>query len=67
MKHGHLSSIARSAYSDLLRQLKDDMIANIRGSIRTNVRDGKTYRYPTEKIGTDLKWWYIGPDTEERR
>lgn len=31
----NLSSVARSAYSDLLRLLKDDMITNVRGSLMT--------------------------------
>ncbi len=61
----NLSSIARSAYSDLVRLAKDDMVANIRGSIQTRVIDGKTYWYSKENIGTQSKWWYIGPDTPE--
>lgn len=63
----NLSSIARSAYSDLVRLAKDDMVANVHGSIQTRVVDGKTYWYSKETIGTGSKWWYIGPDTEETR
>lgn len=36
----NLSSVARSAYSDLLRLLKDDMITNVRGSLMTKVSIG---------------------------
>ena len=62
-----LRSVARSAYSDLLRLLKDDMVANLRGSVRSKVVGGKLHWYTTELIGSDLKWWYIGPDTDDTR
>ncbi|EAQ24712.1 hypothetical protein [Roseovarius sp. 217] len=39
----NLSSVARSAYGDLLRLLKDDMVANVRGSLVTKERGGKVY------------------------
>ena len=41
----NLSSVARSAYSDLLRLLKDDMVTNVRGSLMTKERGGKLYWY----------------------
>lgn len=63
----NLSSVARSAYSDLLRLLKDEAVAGLRGVTRSKVVDGKTYWYATEKIGTQMKWRYIGPNTEEVR
>ncbi|GAW35526.1 hypothetical protein RA2_02589 [Roseovarius sp. A-2] len=63
----NLSSVARSAYGDLLRLLKDDMVANVRGSLVTKERGGKTYWYAAEKIGSDVKFWYIGPDSPETR
>jgi hypothetical protein len=47
----NLSSVARSAYSDLLRLLKDDMIANVHGSLVTKKRGDKVYWYAAEKIG----------------
>lgn len=62
-----LRSAARSAYSDLLRLLKDDMVANLRGSVRSKIVGGKLHWYTTERIGSDLKWWYIGPDTDDTR
>lgn len=62
-----ISSVARSAYSDLIRLAKDDMVANVRGSIQTRVIDGKTYWYSKETIGQGSKWWYIGPDTDDTR
>jgi len=63
----NLSSVARSAYGDLLRLLKDDRVANIRGSLVTKERGGKVYWYAAEKIGSDVKFWYIGPDSPETR
>ncbi|KAA0909587.1 hypothetical protein FLO80_20865 [Aquicoccus porphyridii] len=63
----NLSSVARSAYGDLLRLLKDDMVANVRGSLVTKERGGKVYWYAAEKIGSDVKFWYIGPDSTETR
>ena len=53
----NLSSVARSAYSDLLRLLKDDMITNVRGSLMTKERGGKVYWYAAEKIGNAVKFW----------
>jgi len=63
----NLSSVARSAYGDLLRLLNDDMIANVRGSLVTKQRGGKLYWYAAEKIGTSVKFWYLGPDSIETR
>ncbi len=63
----NLSSVARSAYSDLLRLLKDDMVAGVRGSIVSKERGGKLYWYAAEKIGSRVKFWYIGPDNAETR
>lgn len=63
----NLSSVARSAYGDLLRLLKDDMVANVRGALVTKERGGKVYWYAAEKIGSDVKFWYIGPDGAETR
>lgn len=59
----NLSSVARSAYADLIRLLQDDAVADLRGVTRSKVVDGKTYWYATEKIGAAMKWRYIGPDT----
>ncbi len=63
----NLSSIARSAYGDLLRLLKDDMVANVRGSLVTKERGGRVYWYAAEKIGSTVKFWYLGPDSTEIR
>jgi len=63
----NLSSVARSAYGDLLRLLKDDMVANVRGSLVTKERGGKVYWYAAEKIGNAVKFWYVGPDGDETR
>lgn len=63
----NLSSVARSVYADLLRLLKDDMIANVRGSLVSKARGDKVYWYAAEKIGTNVKFWYIGLDSPEMR
>lgn len=63
----NLSSVARSAYGDLLRLLKDDMVAHVRGALVTKERGGKAYWYAAEKIGSDVKFWYISPDSPETR
>ncbi|MFW2589872.1 GSU2403 family nucleotidyltransferase fold protein [Sagittula sp. SSi028] len=62
-----LRSGARSAYSDLLRLLQDDRVGALRGSVRSKTIGGKLHWYSTERIGRDLKWWYIGPDTDDTR
>lgn len=62
-----LRSVARSAYNDLLRLLQDDQVANLRGTVRQKEVGGKIHWYTSERIGQDLKWWYIGPDTDETR
>lgn len=62
-----LRSVARSAYSDLLRLLKDDMVADLRGSVTSKQVGGKQHWYTTERIGSDVKWWYIGPDNSDTR
>lgn len=59
----NLSSVARSAYGNLQRLLKDDMVANVRGSLVTKKRGGKVYWYAAEKIGNFVKFWYVGRDT----
>lgn len=63
----NLSSVARSAYRDLLRLLQDDAVSGLRGVARSKIVRGKTYWYLTEKIGTQMKWRYIGPDSAEVR
>jgi hypothetical protein len=63
----NLSAIARSAYSDLIRLAQDDLVANIQGSIQKKTVGGKVYWYAMERVGTQTKWWYIGPDTPDIR
>ena len=63
----NISSVARSAYHDLIRLAQDDQLADLRGSVQTKVVDGKTYWYTKESIGTGTKWWYVGPDDAATR
>lgn len=63
----NLSSVARSAYNDLIRLAEDDLVANVQGNIHSLVVDGKTYWYSNERIGTANKRRYIGPDDAATR
>lgn len=61
------SSIAHSAYHDLLRSLQDDAVSDIRGTPTRVERSGKVYWYDTYRIGSTVKKRYIGEDREELR
>jgi hypothetical protein len=68
-----MSQIARytplvhSAYHDLLRNLKDDVVADFKGTLVKKTRAGQSFWYDTYRIGTAVKTDYIGPDTQEVR
>jgi hypothetical protein len=59
------SMTAQSAYHDLLRSLKDDAAAEIRGTPTRELRGGRHYWYDVYRIGTKVKRSYIGEDTPE--
>jgi hypothetical protein len=61
------SSIAHSAYHDLLRSLQDDAVSEIRGSPTRVERNGRVYWYDSYRVGSDVRKRYIGEDSEELR
>lgn len=62
-----LSSIAMSAYTDLVRLLKDDAFSGIAGKPMVKRRGDKAYWYAARRVGTQMRFFYIGEDTEETR
>ena len=62
-----LSSIATSAYTDLVRLLKDDALSGVEGKPTLKQRGDKGYWYAVRRVGTDMRFVYIGEDTEETR
>lgn len=63
----HLSSIATSAYTDLVRLLKDDALSGADGKPTLKRRGDKGYWYAARRIGADMRFFYIGEDTAEVR
>jgi hypothetical protein len=61
------SPIAHAAYHDLLRVLRDEAAADIRGTPTRVVRNGRVYWYDTYRVGSDVKKTYIGEDNEGLR
>ncbi|WP_208353206.1 GSU2403 family nucleotidyltransferase fold protein [Pseudaestuariivita rosea] len=59
------STVAHAAYHDLLRSLKDEEAAQIRGTPTKVKRGDKTYWYDTFRVGNDVRKSYIGEDTPE--
>ena len=62
-----LSSIAMSAYTDLVRLLKDDALSGVTGKPTLKRRGDKAYWYAPRRIGTEMRFIYIGEDTDEMR
>jgi hypothetical protein len=62
-----LSSIALSAYTDLVRLLKDDAISGIQGKPTLKKRGDKGYWYAAQRIGREMRFLYIGEDSDETR
>lgn len=60
-----LSSIAMSAYTDLVRLLKDDALSGIEGAPTLKQRGDKGYWYAARRVGSDMRFTYIGEDTAE--
>jgi hypothetical protein len=61
------SPIAHTAYHDLLSSLRDEAVAEIRGTPTRAERNGRVYWYDTYRIGSDVKKTYIGEDSETLR
>ncbi|WP_149142469.1 GSU2403 family nucleotidyltransferase fold protein [Gemmobacter caeruleus] len=60
------STLAHSAYHDLLRSLKSDRVTEIRGSVMRESRaNGRAYWYETRRTGTTVRRRYIGEDSPE--
>ena len=62
-----LSSIAMSAYTDLVRLLKDDAVSGVEGKPILKKRGNKAYWYAARRVGTDMRFFYIGEDSDEIR
>ena len=62
-----LSSIAMSAYTDLVRLLKDDALSDIEGKPTLKRRGDKAYWYTARRVGSEMRFTYIGEDTVETR
>lgn len=62
-----MSPIALSAYTDLVRLLKDEQAAGIVGAPVRHQRGERFYWYAAHRVGSEMKTTYIGEDTEETR
>ncbi|WP_172300262.1 GSU2403 family nucleotidyltransferase fold protein [Pseudoruegeria sp. HB172150] len=62
-----LSSIAMSAYTDLVRLLKDDAVSGVAGKPTLKQRGEKAYWYAARRVGSDMRFSYIGEDSDETR
>jgi len=62
-----LSSIAMSAYTDLVRLLKDDAVLGIKGKPTLKKRGEKGYWYAARRVGLEMRFFYIGEDNAETR
>jgi hypothetical protein len=62
-----LSSIAMSAYTDLVRLLKDDAVSGIEGKPTLKKRGDKGYWYAARRVGLEMRFFYIGEDNAETR
>ena len=62
-----LSSIAMSAYTDLVRLVKDDALSGVEGKPTLKERGDKAYWYAARRVGTEMRFIYIGEDSDETR
>ncbi len=62
-----LSSIAMSAYTDLVRLLRDDAVSDSEGKPTLKQRGEKAYWYAARRVGTEMRFFYIGEDGAETR
>lgn len=63
-RHSHIGT---SAWSDLLRMLKDFQVSELRGSPKLKTVGNKKYWYDQFRIGTQVVDRYIGEDNEALR
>ncbi|MGL6212212.1 MAG: nucleotidyltransferase family protein [Paracoccaceae bacterium] len=59
------TSIAVSAYLDLIRALLDEAASDLRGTPTPLHRNGRTYWYDSFRVGNDLQKRYIGEDSPD--
>ncbi|QOG06786.1 hypothetical protein IGS74_00250 [Aureimonas sp. OT7] len=62
-----LSSVAMSAYTDLVRLLKDDAVSGVEGKPSLKQRGEKAYWYAARRVGSAMRFFYIGEDGDETR
>ncbi|MGV8854623.1 MAG: GSU2403 family nucleotidyltransferase fold protein [Devosia sp.] len=62
-----LSSTALSAYTDLVRLLRDDAVSGVAGKPTRKRRGNKAYWYAARRIGAQMHFTYIGEDNDETR
>lgn len=62
-----LSSIAMSAYTDLVRLLNDEAVAAVVGKPTLKQRGDKAYWYAARRVGSEMRFFYIGEDSEKIR
>ncbi len=61
------SSIAMSAYTDLVRLLKDDAVSGVKGKPTLKQRGDRAYWYAARRVGSEMRFFYIGEDSDETR
>ena len=61
------SAIAHAAYFNLLASLKDEAVAEMRGTPTRVERNNKIYWYDSFRVGSDVRKSYIGEDSDEIR
>ncbi|WP_298918840.1 GSU2403 family nucleotidyltransferase fold protein [uncultured Roseobacter sp.] len=61
------SQIGMSAYHDLLRLLRDDLVSNLKGTAVAVTVKGRVFWYDKYRVGNTMAQKYIGPDSSELR
>lgn len=56
-----------SAYTDLVRLLKDEAMSGIKGKPTLKRRGDKAYWYAARRVGSEMRFFYIGEDSDETR
>jgi hypothetical protein len=64
----HHSTVAHAAYSDLLQSLRDEAVADLRGTPTPfKTTKGRAYWYDSYRIGSDVRKIYLGEDSDVMR
>ncbi|WP_240504194.1 GSU2403 family nucleotidyltransferase fold protein [Thioclava sp. JM3] len=56
-----------SAYTDLVRLLRDDALSGVEGKPALKERGEKGYWYAARRVGTEMRFIYIGENNDETR